>query len=263
MISTFLLQSGAGCLLGVLPVPASATGRAFNRFVAALAALILILGLGAASRSEPVAPSRLLWWMAVACSALSAGLSHAGRIRPGRFVLYAASAWAAVAIMLDASGLASRLAGGGILVTGRYALDALSASWLLGAVLIAMILGHYYLNIAGLAMAHLVRLCLLAVAAAVLRGVVFGWSLFADGPAILAPFLGDDLAGADLLPAVVLVQRFLFGIVGTAALCLMAWRTAKISSTQSATGILYIALIAVLTGELASRYLLFTTGVPL
>ncbi len=263
MLSTFLLQGATGCLLAMLPVPAQATGRAFNRFVTALAAVVLILGLAMGVRTALAAPSRALWWMALLCAALSAGLSHAGRIRAGRFVLQAAAAWAAVAASLDAGALAIATGRSSPLDLALFVADALTSAWLIGTILVAMILGHYYLNIAGLAIGHLIRLSFLAVVAAVLRGAVFGWGLVADGGSIVSPFLAMDVDVAGLLPAVVLVQRFLFGIAGTLVLCLMAWRTAKISSTQSATGILYIGVIAVLVGELASRYLLFTAGSPL
>ena len=263
MISTFLLQGATGCLLAMLPVPARATGRAFNRFVTALAAVVLLLGLATGARAALAGPSRVLWWMALLCAALSAGLSHSGRIGAGRWVLTSAATWAVVATSLDAGALATAAGRSAPLDLTLFVADALTSAWLLGTILVAMILGHYYLNIAGLPIIHLIRLSFLSFLAAALRGGVFAWGLVADGGSIVTPFLAMDLDVAGILPAVVLVQRFLFGIAGTLVLCLMAWRTAKISSTQSATGILYIGVIAVLVGELASRYLLFTAGSPL
>ena len=47
-------------------------------------------------------------------------------------------------------------------------------------------------------------------------------------------------------------QRLLFGLAGPAVLSYLTWETAKIRSTQSATGILYIAFALVLFGELIS-----------
>jgi hypothetical protein len=263
MISTFLLQLGAGCLMGVLPVPARATGRDFNRFVALLAAVILILGFGLALRGTERPPTTALWSLTILCAVGSAAASHAGRLGAGRLMTQAAVACSLPALALEAFHLASR-AGGDPVATIRYLLDAWSSAWLLGSVLIAMILGHYYLNIAGLDIRHLTRLCLIAMAAVGVRTVAFGWGLAAGGASLLGPGLMEKIAaGGDVLPFVVLLQRGLFGIAGAAALCTMAWRTARISSTQSATGILYIGFIAVLVGELASRYLLFGTGHPL
>jgi hypothetical protein len=45
-----------------------------------------------------------------------------------------------------------------------------------------------------------------------------------------------------------------------AVLAWLAWRTARIRGMMSATGLLYIALGAVLAGEVLARGLLFTTG---
>jgi hypothetical protein len=42
----------------------------------------------------------------------------------------------------------------------------------------------------------------------------------------------------------------------------LAWRTARIRSTQSATGILYAATILVLLGELAAQGLARLYGIP-
>ena len=60
---------------------------------------------------------------------------------------------------------------------------------------------------------------------------------------------------------------FLFRIlVGLAAPLLLAgliWQTVKIRSTQSATGLLYVALALVLFGELISHFLFILTGFPL
>ena len=51
--------------------------------------------------------------------------------------------------------------------------------------------------------------------------------------------------------------------VGPLALGWMAWETAKIRSTQSATGILYVVVILCFLGELTSQLLLGKTGVLL
>jgi hypothetical protein len=264
MIATFLLQLGSGCLLGLLPVPAAATGRAFNRFVAGLGAGILILGLGASLHAGGRSITTPLWGLAIVAALVSSALAHVGRVAPSRLPLQLAAACCLPSLALDAVEVSRTAAVPGTLTTIRCVLDAIGSSWLLGSVLIAMILGHYYLNIAGLAIVHLIRLCLISMAAVLFRAVISLWGLALDGPALIEPWLsGDPGRGGGLLPMIVLMQRLLFGIAGGALLTTMAWRTARINSTQSATGILYIGVIAVIVGELASRYLLFGTGHPL
>src|SRR5206468_8950863 len=44
-------------------------------------------------------------------------------------------------------------------------------------------------------------------------------------------------------------QRVLFGLAGPAVLSYLTWETAKIRSTQSATGILYVDFFTVVVGE--------------
>jgi len=56
--------------------------------------------------------------------------------------------------------------------------------------------------------------------------------------------------------------RILWGIVGPLALSYFIWRTAEMRSNQAATGLLYVALVFVLIGELLSSYLTVATGFP-
>jgi hypothetical protein len=56
--------------------------------------------------------------------------------------------------------------------------------------------------------------------------------------------------------------RWLLGFLGPLALTWMAWQTAKIRSTQSATGILYVVVIFCFLGELTSL-ILRDTGLSL
>ena len=57
-------------------------------------------------------------------------------------------------------------------------------------------------------------------------------------------------------------QRVLFGLLGPVVLAYMTWETAKIRSTQSATGILYVDFFTVIVGEALAKYLLLETSVP-
>jgi hypothetical protein len=57
-------------------------------------------------------------------------------------------------------------------------------------------------------------------------------------------------------------QRVLFGLAGPALLSYLTWETAKIRSTQSATGILYVDFFTVVVGEVLAKYILLATRVP-
>lgn len=58
-------------------------------------------------------------------------------------------------------------------------------------------------------------------------------------------------------------QRLLFRLVAPLVLALLPRETARIRSTQSATGILYVDLFTVIVGEVLAKYLLLSTRVPL
>jgi hypothetical protein len=58
-------------------------------------------------------------------------------------------------------------------------------------------------------------------------------------------------------------MRLLFGIAGPVSLLWFIWKTVEIRSTQSATGILYVQLFLVLSGELLAKYLRVAAGLPL
>lgn len=132
--------------------------------------------------------------------------------------------------------------------------DPFTAGLLLGATMAAMLLGHWYLNAPGMKLAPLRRLILLIAAAVILRAVVA-----CAGLAIV-------LAAGDVPPTATLLflaLRWLAGIVSPLLLAGMTWQTIKIPNTQSATGILYVAVIVVFIGELASLMLAGELGVPL
>ena len=59
------------------------------------------------------------------------------------------------------------------------------------------------------------------------------------------------------------VLRWSFGMIGTMILIALAWQTLRIPNTQSATGILYVGVLAVFTGELAALLLSAQTTFPL
>ena len=55
--------------------------------------------------------------------------------------------------------------------------------------------------------------------------------------------------------------RVVFGLLVPLVAAFMTWRTARIRSLDSATGLLYIVAALVLTGEIVARSLFFLTGV--
>jgi hypothetical protein len=55
--------------------------------------------------------------------------------------------------------------------------------------------------------------------------------------------------------------RVAFGILVPLVATVMTWRTARIRSLDSATGLLYVVAALILAGEISARTLYFLTGI--
>ncbi|HEY2827612.1 MAG TPA: hypothetical protein VGJ04_08440 [Pirellulales bacterium] len=131
--------------------------------------------------------------------------------------------------------------------------DPVTSGLLLGSTIAAMFLGHWYLNTPTMELAPLRRLLLLMVVAVLARAIVCAVGLI----------LQADRAGLSSTQWLLVGLRWLAGIFGTAVLIAMSWQTLKIPNTQSATGILYVAVITTFLGELTSLLLSAGTSYPL
>jgi hypothetical protein len=135
--------------------------------------------------------------------------------------------------------------------------DRFTGGLLLGAVVTAMLLGHWYLNTPTMKLDPLKRLIVLLVVAVGLRMAVClpgAWLLVAG-----------QLSAADARPqawVIFLALRWLAGLIGVLALAWLTWQTLKIPNTQSATGILYAGVVLAFIGELTSQLLSTQTRYP-
>jgi hypothetical protein len=118
----------------------------------------------------------------------------------------------------------------------------------LGSSLVALSLGHWYLVAPGMPLRPLVRVTF------VLLGALLAQLLWVIADLLVA---GTDSSAY----AVFLAVRILFGLVIPVPATLMTWRTARIRSLDSATGLLYIVVALVLAGEITARSLFFLTGI--
>lgn len=146
-------------------------------------------------------------------------------------------------IFLSLAVLATLLGQRGVGSPALLADDFTSAA-LLGAALTAMLMGHFYLIASTMTMAPLLRLITAFTLAILARMLCAGLRFsLANHGSMDTEFL------------LLLGVRWVIGLIGPLALCWMAWETARIRSTQSATGILYVAVILVFLGELTSLLL--------
>jgi hypothetical protein len=143
-----------------------------------------------------------------------------------------------------------------------YGLTAITSALVLGLVSGAMMFGHWYLVDPGMPVDYIrtfVRLLGIALVAQIVALVV----------AIALPAtLGSTGAVASVHELFaqhlgLLGFRLLLGPVATIVLVWMCWQTFKIPETRAATGLLYIAVMSVLVGEMLGRFIQFRTAIPL
>lgn len=139
-------------------------------------------------------------------------------------------------------------------------INSVLASLVLGFSMAAMLLGHWYLVQPKLSIDELGRTTLLMIFFLSLRfffGTYQTISLLAGMNEV------ELLRYLVKVPGVFVLMRYLWGILGALVLSFLVWRTVKIRSTQSATGILYVVVVATLVGEILSLYLAFYFGITI
>jgi protein NrfD len=132
-------------------------------------------------------------------------------------------------------------------------LSFLISGLLLGSVVDGMILGHSYLNIPALPTRFLMQFSILFLVSLLFQGSL---TLFS----ILSGMKTDLVRSAFFLQSfdgLFLWVRLAVGIIGPLILAVMILATVRIRSTQSATGLLYIAMLLVVAGEFFSKFFLF------
>ncbi len=259
----FCTSAAGGILVALLLPPFQELRRFFFAFNASLA--LVFLGLawalrGGTTPAEAGGAARVASVAGLASMALVVAYIatlYLPGLRQARGLLRLATAVALLAAAADGWQTA-RPGGPGWI----YAAEALAAAGLLGAVIVAMILGHWYLVRPRLAVSHLVRFSVVLAGAILVRVVLCAGGLVLAGTTSAAG-LGAMLVEVTVHRGFFFWQRVFFGIVAPAAFAYMVHETARIKSTQSATGILYIAVVFVLIGELLARYLAVTGAGPM
>ncbi len=140
-------------------------------------------------------------------------------------------------------------------------------AWVLGgcifcAALFAMNLGHWYLNVHGLPIAHLKRAVDVFGLFLILRFLWDIWFLAAGNV-----FYGGGWMSLwrfiVKLDGFFLLLAFVFGLLFPLASLYLIHGTLKLKNIQSTTGILYVILCAILIGDLTYKYYFIKFGIYL
>lgn len=139
------------------------------------------------------------------------------------------------------------------------ATDTILGSLALGSSFMAMWLGHWYLTQPKLSIDELKKVVL------ILLGALSARLVFASVTTVTVLRGRSEaeiyrwLLGST--PGIFFLMRWTWGLIAALILSVMVWKTVKIRSTQSATGILYVVVLAVLTGETLSLFLALSFGI--
>lgn len=132
----------------------------------------------------------------------------------------------------------------------------LASTAVLGGALMAMTWGHWYLTSGRLPKEPMEEMSLVVLVALAVQALLV--LIGALAPAREVPL--TDNMGLDLVANPAFWLRIGVGLAFPLAVTWLAFKAAQIRGMMSATGLLYIALGAVLAGEVLARGLMFTTG---
>lgn len=235
----FCIEFGTGTLGALAFVPPAPVGPPFYRMLSGLAAIPLLLGWWML-QSVNVTNVWLTVFISVALCALPFfAVPTKGRMR--WIALATSIACGAAAVITN---ILSHLDAGAGLRT-LAVVSALGSGLLVGAIGVAMTLGHAYLTYPNLKIGHLVRVNRLTEVILIIKAilVVATVYVFASGFEPLRQAVGTTGGFFGF------VTRFLVGLIMPLVFAWMVGSSLRYQNTRSATGILYASTVLVLIGE--------------
>jgi len=266
--STFFFlfsQLGVGMMLTLLFISPKSIGNSFFKFASLTAAILLGTTLGFNFLfPSPVRTSQMPVVFLAVCALLTAVYNRVvdvDKFTAAFWLLAGATGSGLLSVATDSLAFTRLMTLGGwenwILL-----LNHLAATALLGSVMLTMVFGHWYLVIPRLSIDPLKRLTKVLIAAIAIRTATILASLavvrFEQSIPLAAVF--RELA---VQQGIFFWPRVLFGVLVPIVLSVMIWSTVKIRHTQAATGLLYLAVVALLFGEFFSKFLLFAVNIPM
>jgi hypothetical protein len=266
--STFFFlfsQLGVGMMLTLLFISPRSIGNSFFKFASLTAAILLGVTLGFNFLfPSPVRTNQL----PVVFLAISAVLTtvynrvvDVDKFTAAFVLLVSAAAAGLISVAADSLAFTRLMTLGGwenwILL-----LNHIAATALLGSVMLTMVFGHWYLVIPRLSIEPLKRLTKVLMGAIAMRILTIVASLVVLQLERSIP-LAAVLRELMLQQGIFFWPRVIFGVLVPIILAAMIWSTVKIQHTQAATGLLYLAVVALLFGEFFSKFLLFAVNIPL
>ena len=263
-VAILLAHAAIGMLLAAAIARAPA-GPGFYRLILLVGLGSLSLGLairiGGAASALPglTLVSGTAYAVAFAAAVVfGAGLQRHERLAFGWLVLATLAGVVAVASDPALTAWSAGLDNPGALL---YVAGLATVAPAVGSVLFAMLLAHWYLVEPKLPLGPLKKVLALFAATELANLLLVGAVVAHHWPEWIA-MEGGLVRAFTLGNALFVFMRAFLGVLAPLGLAWMAWKTVEIRSIQSATGILYAAVVFVLFGETISLYLSLATGRP-
>jgi hypothetical protein len=249
LLSQFLLRLAFGLAVGMAITSARQVTSGFyrNHLYVTLGLTTLAAMVLAKMKTSPIE-----MWLAVAAAVISYIGSAAWLYEAKRFGKL--TLWLVAACSITAAVWEQLNAGTSGYSPWWSGLSVVTSGLVLGLVFASMLLGHWYLNAPGMELAPLRWLLTASAIVVTTQAVVVGAGLAAEV---------TTMSGVTASWLLFELLRWSFGLCGVLALLWMARRTLEIPNTQSATGILYVAVLGVFIGELTGLLLSAESVYPL
>jgi len=267
---TLMSHAAIGALVPMAFMSVETIGKLFFRFMSGLAVILLVLAFWASPFDSAIADGSqppqgktvAAVYMLLASCVLLLVILNLLLPRWTRFFLAVTIVFglAAMALLSSLFPEAER-----VLRPPSWvgAFSFVTSALMLGSVVGTMITGHWYLVNHKLSIQPLRVATIIFVLASALRFVLVAAmlaGLWVGGEASqvaairhLFTFSGEGIF---------FIARLLFGLIAPLIFGYMIWQTVKLHSTQSATGILYAAVVFVILGEAFSKFIFYFMNLP-
>ena len=266
--STFFFlfsQLGVGMMLTLLFISPRTIGNSFFKFASLTAAILLGVTLGFNFLfPSPVRMSHvpvIFLLLSALLTVIYNRVVDADKFTAAFILLAGATATGLISIAADSLAFTRLMALGGW-ENWTLLINHLAATGLLGSVMLTMVFGHWYLVIPRLSIEPLARLTTVLMGTIAIRVVTMLASLIVlqiEQPLPMSAVLRELMVGQ----AMFFWPRIIFGVLVPVILAVMIRSTVRIRHTQAATGLLYLAVVALLFGEFFSKFLLFAVNIAL
>lgn len=141
-----------------------------------------------------------------------------------------------------------------------FPLSQLAGAAVLGATVVGMLLGHWYLTAPTMSIDPLKQVNRLVCLAGIARFTMSAVMLVLG---LIGLALWDTESRFTISVWIFLSVRWIAGVIGPLVVSWMVWQILKYRNTQAATGVLFVGVILSFMGDMFAALLLRETGLPL